>query len=78
MLDRQKMGFAIPLATWLANDLRELVETHLSKEVIEQQGIFNWMYIEKVKTSFYNGKKEFDTKLWYILMFQMWFEKWGK
>ena len=26
----------------------------------------------------YNGKKEFDTKLWYILMFQMWFEKWGK
>jgi len=78
LLDRQKMGFAIPLATWLANDLRELVETHLSKEVIEQQGIFNWMYIEKVKTSFYNGKKEFDTKLWYILMFQMWFEKWGK
>jgi asparagine synthase (glutamine-hydrolysing) len=77
LLDRQKMGFAIPLATWLANDLRELVETHLSKEVIEQQGIFNWMYIEKIKTSFYNGKKEFDTKLWYILMFQMWFEKWG-
>ncbi len=78
LLDRPKMGFAIPLASWLANDLRELVETHLAKEVIEQQGIFNWEYIDKIKSSFYNGKKEYDTKLWYILMFQMWFEKWGK
>ena len=78
LLDRPKMGFAIPLASWLANDLRELVETHLAKEVIEQQGIFNWEYIDRIKSSFYNGKKEYDTKLWYILMFQMWFEKWGK
>ena len=78
LLDRPKMGFAIPLATWLANDLRDLVETHLSKKVIEEQGLLNWEYIDKIKTSFYNGKKEYDTKLWYILMFQMWFEKWGK
>jgi len=77
LLDRPKMGFAIPIATWLTNDLRDLVETHLSKELIEQQGIFNWEYISKIKTSFYNGKKEYDTKLWYVLMFQMWFEKWG-
>jgi asparagine synthase (glutamine-hydrolysing) len=77
LLDRPKMGFAIPLATWLSNDLRDLVETHLSQELIERQGIFNWEFIEKIKSSFYNGKKEYDTKLWYILMFQMWFEKWG-
>lgn len=78
LLDRPKMGFAIPLATWLANDLRDLVESHLSKEIIEQQGIFSWEYIHKIKSAFYNGKKEYDTKLWYILMFQMWYEKWGE
>lgn len=77
LLDRPKMGFAIPLATWLTDDLRDLVESHLSQKKIEEQGIFNWGYIDRIKASFNAGKKEYDTKLWYILMFQMWYEKWG-
>ena len=76
MMDRPKMGFAIPIANWLQNDLREMVEEYINSEKIEKQGVFNVAYVEGIKRNFYSGKKELDVKMWYLLMFQMWYEKW--
>ena len=76
LLDRPKMGFAIPIAKWLKNDLRDHVEEYLNEDRIEKQGVFNWAFIAKLKIDFYNGRKEYDSKLWYFLMFQMWYERW--
>lgn len=76
MMDRPKMGFAIPIANWLQNDLRELVEEYINSDKIKRQGVFNVDYIENIKRKFYSGKKEYDVKMWYLLMFQMWYEKW--
>ncbi|MDA8670110.1 asparagine synthase (glutamine-hydrolyzing) [Flavobacteriales bacterium] len=76
LLDRPKMGFAIPIAKWLKNELRDHVEEYLNEDRIEKQGIFNWEFITKLKMDFYKGRKEYDTKLWYFLMFQMWYERW--
>ncbi len=78
MMDRPKMGFAIPIANWMQHELKELVETYLSEQVISSQGLFHWEYIAKLKNDFFNGKKEYDVKLWYLLMFQMWYERWMK
>jgi asparagine synthase (glutamine-hydrolysing) len=75
-MERPKMGFAIPIEKWLKNDLKDLVETHLNKNRIEKDGILNWDSIKSIKDDFYNGKTENHTKLWYLLMFQMWHEKW--
>ena len=76
LLDRPKMGFAIPIAKWLKNELRDHVEEYLNEDHIEKQGIFNWEFITKLKMDFYKGRKEYDSKLWYFLMFQMWYERW--
>ncbi|MBD00660.1 MAG: asparagine synthase (glutamine-hydrolyzing) [Crocinitomicaceae bacterium] len=76
LLDRPKMGFAIPIAKWLKTDLRDHVEEYLNEDRIEKQGIFNWNFIAKLKIDFYSGRKEYDSKLWYFLMFQMWHERW--
>lgn len=76
LLDRPKMGFAIPIGKWLTNELKDLVETHLNEQLIKEQNIFNWTYIRNIKESFYKGKMEYDAKLWYILMFQMWYARW--
>ncbi len=75
MMDRPKMGFAIPIARWLQEDLRELVETYINQKRIEQQGIFNWDFISRIKNDFLLGKKELDYKIWYMLMFQMWYDE---
>jgi asparagine synthase (glutamine-hydrolysing) len=76
VMDRPKMGFAIPIADWLRTELRPLLEDYLSDVRIEAQGIFSPSYVRKLKADFLNGKKEFDLKIWYLLMFEMWYEEW--
>jgi asparagine synthase (glutamine-hydrolysing) len=76
LMDRPKMGFAIPIESWLMNDLRVQVAHYLSDETIKEQGIFNADLVKDIKLQFYSGKKELALKLWYLLMFQMWYEKW--
>ena len=78
LLDRPKMGFAIPIANWLSTDLRDLVESYINENAISSQGIFNWNEVNKIKTAFNKGKKEYDVKMWYLLMFQMWYDRWMK
>jgi asparagine synthase (glutamine-hydrolysing) len=76
VMDRPKMGFAIPIADWLRAELRPLLEDYLSDERIEREGLFSPEYVRRLKLDFLNGKKEFDVKIWYLLMFEMWFEEW--
>ena len=78
MMDRPKMGFAIPIEQWLMTDLKDKVEYYLGSKLIKEQGIFNSIEVEKYKRSFLSGKKEYGNKIWYMLMFQMWYEKWMK
>lgn len=78
LMDRPKMGFAIPIENWLMFDLKDKVLYYLSDEKIIEQGILNVDFIREIKLNFYSGKKELANKLWYILMFQMWYEKWMK
>lgn len=78
LMDRPKMGFAIPIADWLRTDLKDLLEEYISEVRIKSEGIFKWEYVSVLKTQFLNGKKEYDLKIWYLLMFEMWMEKWGK
>jgi asparagine synthase (glutamine-hydrolysing) len=77
MMDRPKMGFAIPIADWLRTDLRELLEEYLSEDRIKREGLLNWSFVAELKSKFLEGKKEYDLKVWYLLMFEMWMEKWG-
>ena len=77
-LDRPKMGFAIPLASWMQNELKEMVEDYINEKNIREQGLFNWEAVNRLKSNFFLGKTEYDFKLWYLLMFQMWYERWMK
>lgn len=76
LMDRPKMGFAIPIESWLTNELKETVYEYLNEKNITEQGIFDKHYISKIVSDFYSGKKEYANKLWYFLMFQMWYKKW--
>ena len=77
MMDRPKMGFAIPIGQWLKNDLKELVMDHLNPSYIKSQNVFNYQEIDKLIHGFYKqNKMELDAKIWYLLMFQMWYRKW--
>ena len=70
------MGFGIPIADWLQNDLKPFVDRYFEAGFIVKQNIFNPNEIQRIKNSFYEGKIERAEKIWYLLMFQMWYDKW--
>lgn len=75
IMARPKSGFAVPIEDWLQGELRSLVEAHLSKKALSH-GLFNETVVEKLLADFYAGRTEKYLKVWYLLMFQMWYAKW--
>jgi asparagine synthase (glutamine-hydrolysing) len=76
IMDRPKMGFGIPLKTWFKEDLSNYFSNYLSKEKLEKQGILNSALVSTWLKGYENGKTENINILWYLLMFQMWYEQW--
>lgn len=76
LIDRPKMGFGVPVDYWLNNELQAKVDNFLDVKKLEEQGIFNASYIQYLRKSFKNRPKQEINKLWNILVFQMWFDKW--
>ena len=76
IMDRPKKGFSIPIYEWLKGDLKELLLTYLNEERLNNNGIFNSKEVLKYRDRFLNGKRENIQKLWFMLVFEMWYEKW--
>jgi len=75
MIDKPKAGFQIPLVEWMLTDLKPLVDKHIDASVLDD-GIFHITEILNIKQDFYAGDYVKVNVLWFILMFQMWREKW--
>lgn len=75
MMERPKMGFGIPIESWMGNELKELVQEYLSEKNLDH-GLFNVEEVKKLVSDFFNGRTEKHLKIWYLLMFQMWYKKW--
>jgi asparagine synthase (glutamine-hydrolysing) len=78
LVERPKMGFGIPLEKWCREDenLSKLLETQLSKERIEKDGIFKYSVIKNELDRYFSGKKVSFNRIWTLFMFQMWYERW--
>jgi asparagine synthase (glutamine-hydrolysing) len=77
-MERPKMGFGIPIENWLSGELKDLVEEYLSEDSLKAHGLFNVEAIRTTVNDFFSGRKEKYLKIWYLLMFQMWYKKWIK
>jgi asparagine synthase (glutamine-hydrolysing) len=76
MMERPKMGFGIPVDNWLSHELKDLVEEYLSVANLRVHNLFNVQVVRNVVSDFLNGRKEKHLKVWYLLMFQMWYKQW--
>ena len=75
-MDRPKKGFGVPVMFWIKDQLREYFMYYLDKDKLEKQGVFNTYEIIRLRDRFLQGNAENATRLWFVLMFQMWYEKW--
>jgi asparagine synthase (glutamine-hydrolysing) len=76
IMERPKMGFGIPIDAWLQNELKEMVKDNLSDVHLRKHNLFNEQAVSKLLKDFFAGRKESHLKVWYLLMFQMWFNHW--
>jgi len=76
MMDRPKMGFGVPLMEWFRDELKEMFLYYLNEERLEKESIFNVDEVVYLRDSFLSGRNSNARKLWNILMFEMWYERW--
>jgi len=72
LIERPKMGFAIPIDSWLKGPLRDWAEDLLSPDKLKNEGFLNPEPIRKVWQAHISEKENFQHHLWDVLMFQAW------
>ena len=73
LIDRPKMGFAIPLDSWLRGPLRDWAEALIDERRLAREGFFHPVRIRRAWDEHLRGRAN-SAKLWTILMFQSWLE----
>jgi asparagine synthase (glutamine-hydrolysing) len=75
LIDRPKMGFAIPRADWLRNELRQVTHDLLTDEVARSRGWFDQHEIHKILSEHKSGQDR-DSIIWPALCLELWARNW--
>ncbi len=74
LIERPKKGFSIPLGEWLRGPLREWAEALLDESRMRKEGFFNTDPVRRAWQQHLEGRVDYSTRLWGVLMFQAWLE----
>lgn len=75
LIERPKMGFSVPIDSWLKGPLKEWASSLLSPSKIKQEGFLNASLVTEKWNQHLSGERNFQHQIWDILMFEAWLEK---
>ncbi|MGZ5896851.1 MAG: asparagine synthase (glutamine-hydrolyzing) [Xanthobacteraceae bacterium] len=76
LVQRPKMGFAIPLASWLRGPLRDWAEDLLDPQHLGGS-LLDAAAVRKLWSEHVDGDRDWAYALWTILMFEAWRRRWA-
>ncbi|NNE38129.1 MAG: asparagine synthase (glutamine-hydrolyzing), partial [Gammaproteobacteria bacterium] len=77
LINRTKMGFSVPLASWLRGPLREWSEALIEKSRLDSEGYLNSTIVHEKWQQHQRGERNWQNQIWNVLMFQAWHERWS-
>ena len=69
VLYRPKMGFAVPLASWLRGPLKERARSAVLGDSLGETGLFDRGHLRHLFDQHQSGARDYSAPLWSILMF---------
>jgi asparagine synthase (glutamine-hydrolysing) len=72
LVERPKMGFGVPIDSWLRGPLRAWAEDLLSECGLRQEGYLNPALVRSRWTDHLSGRGDWGNVLWSVCMFQGW------
>ena len=76
LFERPKMGFGVPIDTWLRGPLREWAQTLLAPDALAATGLLKPALITERWQQHLSGTRNWHYSLWNVLMFQAWYQRW--
>jgi asparagine synthase (glutamine-hydrolysing) len=76
LFERPKMGFGVPIDSWLRTELKDMLLDYLSSDRLKKEGLFDHFYVEKKIRDHMSGKTNHHYRLWALLMWEMWRDRW--
>ena len=74
LIHRPKMGFGVPIGSWLKDQLKPWASDLLDPNTIRRYGYLDPDEVTKKWNLHLSGKEDFSEQIWSILMFQSWLE----
>ncbi len=74
-LARRKQGFGVPIARWLRHPWRELARDALLSERAQRRGLFRPDVVRALWHAHSEGRADFSTPLWTLIMLELWFRE---
>jgi asparagine synthase (glutamine-hydrolysing) len=76
LVDRPKMGFGLPIGSWLRGVLSPWADHLLDERRLREQGLLDPVPIRRAWDLHRTGKRDLGYELWDVLVLQSWMDRW--